>query len=98
MQSPPDSPAHNLQGASCVTGGFARGRAVGNVFNFADGVDIKSDPPEIYCKGKVLLYDTNGDMDKIKPKLSMKHEVISTLGPILSTLKKRYPKIYGVFQ
>jgi hypothetical protein len=83
---------------SCITGGFTHGHAQGNVFNFADGVDLKSDPHVIYQKGKVLLYTSNGDVNVIKPKVSLKHEVTFTLGPILLMLKEKYPQIYGMFQ
>jgi len=31
---------HDLQGASCVTGGVLRGRAQGNVYNMADDMEI----------------------------------------------------------
>jgi len=99
MQSPSGSPTRNLQGASRIMGGFAHGRAHGNVFNFADAVDMPSgNPPEIYRKGKVLLYTSTGDVSVTKPKLSLKHDVMPTLGPILSSLKKWYTRIYGVFQ
>ena len=95
MQSPPGS---DLQGASRITGGFARGHAHGNVFNFADTIDLPSNSPEIFRKGKVLLYTTSGDVEDTKPKLSLKHNVSPTLGPILLTLKKRYSQIYGTYQ
>ena len=40
MNSPPQL---QLQGASRVTGGFAHGRALGNVFNLADAQDASLD-------------------------------------------------------
>ena len=66
MQSPLSSPTQNLQGASCVTGGFSHGCAQGNVFNFADAINLSSDPPTIYQKGKILLYTSNGDVSVMK--------------------------------
>ena len=98
MQSPPSSPTQNLQGASRVTGGFARGCARGNVFNFADAINLSSDPSTIYQKGKILLYTSNGDVSIMKSKVSLKHDVMPTLRPILLSLKKRYTWIYGTFQ
>ena len=44
MTSPVHSPSLGLQGASRITGGLFRGRAQGNVFNFADAP--RHMPPE----------------------------------------------------
>lgn len=53
MASPSTSPSRNLQGASCITGGILRGRALGNTFNFADTKVKDKEGPII---GKVLIY------------------------------------------
>jgi hypothetical protein len=92
MLSPPNSPSQ-LQGASRTVGGFARGRAHGNVFNFADAPDLPPDQPLLSNKGKVLLYTTMGDPETTKPAMSLKHEVCSTIGPVLAKLGKRYTPI-----
>jgi hypothetical protein len=59
MYSPPNSPPR-LRGASRVVGGFARGRALGNVFNLADANDV--DHHDLGpTMGKVYLYFCNVD-------------------------------------
>jgi hypothetical protein len=97
MQSPPRSLSHDLQGASRITGGFARGRAYGNVFNFADEPNMFHDQPVRQNMGKVLLYMSMGNPDSMKPIMSLKHEVSLTLGPVLTKLAKRYTQIDSMF-
>ena len=98
MRSPLGSPIPDLQGASRTSGGFTRGRAQGNVFNFADGpIGVFDDHPVRQNMGKVLLYNSMGNPDSIKPIMSLKHEVSSTLAPILIKLAKRYPQIDSMF-
>ena len=92
MLSPPNSPS-GLQGASRTVGGFARGRAQGNIFNFADAPDLCPDQPLMSNKGKVLLYTTMGDPETIRPVMSLKHDVSPTIGPVLAKLGKRYTPI-----
>ena len=98
MRSPPSSPSEGLQGALRITGGTIRGRARGNVFNFADGPDMFCDEvggrPKV---GKVLLYTSMGDPETTKPAMSLKHEVSPTLAPVLAKLAKRYTRINSMF-
>jgi hypothetical protein len=93
MCSPPNSPSSGLQGASRTVGGFSRGHAQGNIFNFADASDLLPHQPLKANRGKVLLYTTMGDPETTKPVMSLKHEVSSTIGPILAKLAKRYSPI-----
>ena len=90
MQSPPIDASYDLQGASRITGGFARGHAIGNVFNFADAKDVIFEPCIKRTFGKVLLYTSMGDPNTTKPLMSLKHEISSTIGPVLENLAKRY--------
>ncbi len=87
MDSPPHSPS-DLQGASCITGGILDGQALGNVYNFADGFDLGLQQGR--ATGKVLVYSTCADP---KPHMSLKHEVTSTLGPVLTNLGARYSPV-----
>jgi hypothetical protein len=93
MRSTPGSPSYGLQGASRITGGFARGHAQGNVFNFADVADVFGDQQVRPKMGKVYLYTSMGDPATLKPVMSLKHDVSATLGPILIKLAKRYTGI-----
>jgi hypothetical protein len=98
MRSLPSSPSQGLQGASRIIGGTIRGRAHGNVFNFADGPDIFCNEVDVrWNVGKVLLYTSMGDPETMKPAMSLKHEVSATLGPVLAKLAKRYMRINSAF-
>jgi hypothetical protein len=89
MASPPCSPSHMLQGASRITGGILRGRALGNIFNFADTTPTEDqDGPMM---GKVLIYKDHGVPSQTTPFMSLKHEVTRHLAPILHKLTTRYP-------
>jgi hypothetical protein len=94
MTSPHNSPSRNLQGASRTTGGIFRGRALGNVFNFADAdVEVQMSP----VMGKVFIYTEHVTPTQSRPFMSLKHEVVRYLGPILKKLATRYPVISGKF-
>jgi len=99
MRSPPNSTTqhHDLHGASRVTGGFARGRAQGNVYNFADEPDIFFDQGVRPTMGKVLVYTMMGNPNDTKPIMSLKHEVCATLRPVLAKLTHRYTQIDSKF-
>ena len=98
MRSPPGNPSQDLQGASRIIGGTTRGRAHGNIFNFADGPDLLRDEVDVRPKGgKVFLYTSMGDLETIKPAMSLKHEVSPTLAPILAKLAKQYTRINSMF-
>lgn len=97
MASPSASPLHKLQGASRTTGGIIRGRALGNVFNFADAdADAKNQEGPII--GKVLIYTEHVIPTQVRPFTSIDHQVICHLGPILKKLATRYPDVSGKFR
>jgi len=92
MTSPPTSPSRNLQGASRTTGGFSRGRAMGNTFNYADASDIQMDLDlALSIPAKVYLYESLNnssqvDPTKVKPHRILKIDVSNTLAPVLTKL------------
>lgn len=90
MDSPPISP----QGASRMTGGVLRGRALGNVFNYADGKDEPHVGPR---KGKVLVYQSPRDPTTHKPDMSITSDVSSQLKPVLKTLGRKYSPVRSMF-
>lgn len=92
MASPGNSPAHTLQGASRTTGGLLRGHALGNTANLADFHDIEpiSFMPVQPAPGRVRVYQSR---DATKPAMTLRHEVTSTLHPVLSTLAGRYSPV-----
>ena len=90
--------SRNLQGASRVTGGFARGRALGNVFNHADVSELQQELDLMLAiRGKVHLYETSGDSEPIdptaKPHKIVKVDVAPTLGPVLEKIANKYSPI-----
>ncbi|KAG6912766.1 hypothetical protein DXG01_012300, partial [Tephrocybe rancida] len=96
MASPPNSPIH-LQGASRISDGIFRGRAVGNVFNHADLKDLQSTVLGP-VKGKVHLFVSNNDPAMVlpshaAPSMTFKQEVLSSLSPILKKMAQSYPPI-----
>lgn len=96
MISPVNSPLR-LEGSSRVTGGFSRGHALGNAFNFADAEDVDMDSAVGPVEGKVLLYFSNqnpADVDfTSKPSASFKHEVIPTIKPVLKAISGRFSPV-----
>lgn len=94
MASPPHSPPR-LQGASRMTGGILRGRALGNVYNFGDRMDVDSQHGKIM--GKVHIYTTHGNPDDSNPYMMLKHEVTNRLGPILKKLGNSYSPVKSAF-
>ena len=96
MNSPPRL---QLQGASRVTGGFSRGRALGNVFNLADAQDASLDDLGPMM-GKVFLYFSNDDpglvdLAGVKPSGTVKCAVSRTVGPVLKTVGRKFSPIRG---
>ena len=80
------------QGSSRSTGGFSRGRAAGNNFNWGDAHDTMDPPdwnPSTY--GKVLLY-VNRDTGT-SPLLSFSTEATSELPVVLKELSGRFSPI-----
>jgi len=105
MQSPPTSPprktgvdhsSFDLAGASQVTGGVLRGRARGNVFNFADANEVMQQGlgPQV---GKVQVYTSHADPTVVKPYMAFKHEVTPKLIPVLKTLGRKYSPVWHEF-
>ena len=86
------SPAIDLQGSSCISGGILRGRAIGNVFNIAD-----ADPISGYgfepCIGQVQIYTAQADPTIVKPDMELKHEVTPRLTKVLQVLGRRYSPV-----
>ena len=95
MASPPNSPSRGLQGASRVTGGLLRGRAHGNVFNFADAITFKDTHHP--ATGKVHVYQTHSEPDTTPPYMSFKHNVTADLAPVLEKLAIQYSPIRSKF-
>jgi hypothetical protein len=80
------------QGSSRSTGGFSRGRAAGNNFNWGDADDIMDPPdwnPSTY--GKVLLF-VNRDPGTA-PYMSFSTETTSELPVVLKELSGRFSPI-----
>lgn len=91
MKSPSISP---LQGASRTTGGIFRGRALGNVFNFADAdVEDKEGP----VMGKVRIYTEHVIPTQVSPFTSVTVKVTRQLGLILKKVATRYRSMSGKF-
>ena len=57
------------------------GRALGNVYNFGDQMDVDSQQGKMM--GKVHIYMTHGNLENLNPYMMLKHEVTNHLGPIL---------------
>ena len=94
MGSPGASPSHGLQGASRVTGGFMRGRAQGNFFNFADASDnLPSQSTPV--TGKVHLYFSDVDPTTTRPNMSLTHELTADLAPVLTSLGELLSPIHS---
>ena len=103
MISPPTSPLKNLQGASRMTGGFSRGRALGNTFDIADAPDYEMDLDlTLAVPGKVYIYDSCShlrDLDPttVKPYCILKTDVSRTLAPVLTKLACKYSPVRSMF-
>jgi hypothetical protein len=99
MTSPPTSPSRNLQGASRTTGGFSRGRAMGNALNHADASDIQMDLDlALSIPAKIYLYESFTDSSqvdpaKVKPHRIIKTDVSNTFAPVLTKLARKYSPV-----
>ena len=90
MISPPVSPSENPQGSSCATGGILQGQALGNVFNLADGPELKD--KEHPLTGKVFIYTTHTpNVSETTLFTVFKHPVVGQLAPILKKLSQLFP-------
>lgn len=81
------------QGSSQTTGGLNRGRALGNNFNLADKDDMETDFTFAAqsVRGKFLFYT-----DRTKgafPQMTIKQDVGNQLGPILTSLGRKYSPV-----
>jgi len=103
MISPSTSPSKNLQGASRTTGGFSRGRALGNTFNIGDAPDYEMDLDlTLAVPGKVYIYDSSSDLvdldpTTVKPRRILKTDVSRTLAPVLIKLARKYSPVRSMF-
>jgi hypothetical protein len=104
MTSPAHSPIRplRLEGSSRVTGGFSRGNALGNAFNFADAEDAVLDNIVGPVDGKVLLYFSDQNPAEVnfstrKPSASFNHKVVSTVKPVLKAISGRFSPIKSKF-
>ena len=92
MDSPPPPP----HGSSRMTGGILCGRALGNASNAADyddALDVFYPIP-----GKVLVYSSNQDsanltVQNMKPTTFIRHDVTSSIQPILAKVAEKYSPI-----
>jgi hypothetical protein len=87
MASPPPIDSN---GASRTTGGILRGRAQGNVFNHADGVDQIYVGPRM---GKVFVYQSPRVPDSKNSETSIKCEVTPQIKPVLKALARRFSPV-----
>jgi hypothetical protein len=76
-----------------MMGGILRSRALGNVYNLADEMDIVLDSDQICPAGKVHVYTTHCDPSDSKPYLLLKHPVTKTLAPVLKKLGVQYSPV-----
>ena len=90
MTSPPTSPSHGLQGASCTTDGVLHGWAQGNVFNYADADDVFDMGPQ---RGKIHVYTLQWDPTVHKPDMTLTTEVAPTLKPVLKALARSFSPV-----
>jgi hypothetical protein len=86
-----------LYGSSRITGGFLRGRALGNVLNAADLGEMSEDilHPR---PGKVFVYYSTGDpanltIQNMKPTTFIKHDVTSSIQAVLANVADKYSPI-----
>ncbi|KAF8804433.1 hypothetical protein BYT27DRAFT_7107409, partial [Phlegmacium glaucopus] len=91
MLSPP-----RLHGSSRTTGGILRGHALGNTLNAADFDDVSDMLHPI--PGKVLVYSSNQDpanlsLEDLKPTTFVKHNVTSSIRPVLAKVAEKYSPI-----
>jgi hypothetical protein len=80
----------------CI-GGHIRGRAYGNVFNFADA-SLMDQP--LIVGGQVVIYNSHEDpanlsLTSMKVSMGFSHDVTATFQPVLESLIKRRPEIAG---
>jgi len=92
MTSPPCSPppAH---GSSRATGGSTRGRAVGNVYNFADAGDDDNSDTLVLRTGKVHVYNSPVDPINVKPFRILKVDVQFSMAPVLKSIAAKWSPI-----
>ena len=101
MHSPDNSPKQ-LQGASRVSGGILRGRAHGNVFNFADAKDIldqqEGSRQGMASRGRVYIYSsslnpTTLDPELMKPMATVKVVTLQTIALMLQQVTRRFSPV-----
>ena len=78
-------------------GGLIRGKAYGNVFNFADALHVDQ---RSIVGGQVLLYNSHEDpanlsLASMKVSMAFSHDVTASFQPVLENLIKRRPEVAG---
>jgi len=95
MDSPPITPPHPY-GSSRMTGGLFHGRALGNTLNIADFDDVIDELHPV--PGRVLVYSSNEDpanlsIQNMKPSAFIKHNITSSIKPVLTKVAEKYSPI-----
>jgi hypothetical protein len=95
----PDTTKH-LQGASRTSGGVSRGRALGNIFNFADVKEVLTQHPNhgTVSKGRVYVYlsssnPTSLNPETMNPMATVKVTTSPTIAPILQQVTRRFSPV-----
>jgi hypothetical protein len=94
------SPSHSLPqlfGSSKTTGGVLRGRALGNTLNAADHEEVFNHMLHP-IPGKVLVYYSEDDpanltIQNMKPTTFIRHDVTSSIRPVLTKVADKYSPI-----
>jgi hypothetical protein len=101
----PDSSPKRLQGASRISGGILRGRAQGNVFNFADATDVLGQGPRhgTASRGRVYVYSssfnpTTLDPEQMKPMATVKVLTSETIAPMLQQVTRRFSPVRSKYK
>jgi len=81
-----------LQGASHTTGASTRGRAAGNVFNFADAADFDMDMSVLRI-GKIHLHNSQVESLDAKPSRILKVDVQFSMAPVLKSIAEKWSPI-----
>ena len=95
MPSTMEDPLLDLQGASRTVGGIFRGRALGNSLNHADQDVDMYEAGSFPLVGKVFFYTDR--QEGAKPSMSLKHEVVPKLSPVLVKLGRSFSPIRSMW-
>ena len=100
MFSPPHT-SPQIYSSSRITGGILHGHALGNTLNAADHEDVFHDTL-LPISGKVLIYYSEKDpadltIEKMKPTTFIKHQVTSSIQPVLTSVAEKYSPIQSKY-